>query len=248
MDLEDWRGIAETAIRDHGAQHNPVELGALLHLMEGHAVGITLEIGAARGGSAWAWSQVPSVRKIVTVDARPRPGLREVLADLPCEAILIEGDSTVPSTWLAVEAALDGEAADAVVIDGGHDYATVRRDWFWYGQMCRAEGMVIFHDTQDRPGTQVRRLFSQVREWRTLEISAGPLAMGAGIAWVPRGLPDARLAQRGRRRRYYGFQHRQLDRAVHSAGHQRVHADSRVRGVQDHPDRGGTIGQLQPLC
>lgn len=138
---------AKQAISLRGALHHPAELAALLGIMHDREVQTVLEIGTFDGGSAWAWLQVPSVTRVVTIDSEPRPAAISLAEELRTWVTLIAGDSTDTATAERAVAAL-GPAAppDMVFIDGAHDYPTVRADWELYGPLARPGGMIVFHD------------------------------------------------------------------------------------------------------
>lgn len=186
--LPGMKWAAAEAIDRYGALHNPGELAALLAILADLEPKVLLEIGTWAGGSAWAFSRIPSVRHIVTVDLDPRPGAAEQLAQLPCRAEQVIGDSQHPTTFKQVRALLEGFRPEVVFIDGAHDYAHARKDWELYGPMVTRGGVVVLHDTQGYPGVdyvQVPQLWAEIRQsYRTTEIFdllGGP--GGTGIVW-----------------------------------------------------------------
>lgn len=179
---------ANEAIDHHRALHNRGELAALLSILEVAEPHIILEIGTWAGGSAWAFSRIPTVNHIVTVDERPQPEAAEMLASLPCRATQILGDSRAAPTVAAVERALENFRPDVVFIDGGHEYHTARFDYVTYGSMVAAGGLVVLHDTQGYPGNdtvQVPQLWAELRNahraTELVDLVGGP--GGTGVLW-----------------------------------------------------------------
>lgn len=187
--LPGMRWAATEAIDRYKALHNPGELAALLAILADLEPRVLLEIGTWAGGSAWAFSRIPTVNHIVTVDLDPRPEAAEQLARLPIRAEQVTGDSRHPTTFKQVKALLDGFRPDVVFIDGAHDYIHARSDWELYGPMVNRGGVVILHDTQGYPNVdavQVPQLWAEIRQsYRTTELIdtlGGP--GGTGIVWM----------------------------------------------------------------
>ncbi|HEV2222430.1 MAG TPA: class I SAM-dependent methyltransferase [Candidatus Acidoferrales bacterium] len=186
--LPGMKWAAAEAIGRYKALHNVGELSALLAILGDLEPKVVLEIGTWAGGSAWAFSRIPTVSHIVTVDLEPRPEAAEQLAQLPCRAEQVTGDSQHPTTFKQVRALLDGFRPDVVFIDGAHDYVHARKDWELYGPLVQRGGVVVLHDTQGYPGVdmvQVPQLWAEVRQnYRTTELIdtlGGP--GGTGIVW-----------------------------------------------------------------
>lgn len=136
-----------------------------------------LEIGASCGGSALMLAQLFS-DKVVLVDLfedKSADHLRramDMMADLySAEIIGIKGDSRHPDT---VEECANRGPYDVVMIDGGHQYETVKSDYEKYGPMARK--LLVFHDI-NQPG--VRRLWNEIGGG--LEISDKASTMGYGV-------------------------------------------------------------------
>lgn len=186
--LPSMKWAAAEAIGRYGALHSEGELAALLAVLADLEPKVLLEIGTWAGGSAWAFSRIPTLSHIVTVDLDPRPGAAEVLAQLPCRAEQVTGDSQHPTTFKQVRALLDGFRPDVVFIDGNHLYDHARKDWELYGPMVPRGGACVLHDTQGYPNVdvvQVPRLWAEIRQaYRTTElidVLGGP--GGTGIVW-----------------------------------------------------------------
>lgn len=181
--------MAQQAIDNHQALHNPGELAVLVRMMDTILPKTILEIGTWAGGSAWAWSRIRSVEHIVTVDVSPQPGAAARLASLPCKVTQVTGLSDHQETYRQVTNVLNGTPPDVVIIDGGHTYPEARADWNIYGSMVAVGGMVVFHDTQGYPGNdtvQVPKLWAEIRgTWRTTELVDMPGGPGGtGIVWM----------------------------------------------------------------
>lgn len=173
-----WQWVAAQAVDVHRAQHDVGELAALLGILA-HQSRLTsvLEIGGGVGGSAWAWSQLPRVRRIVSVSRDP-VWLFALRLGEPVDQLCIPGDSTTAGTISEVRSLIPGEGFDLLVIDGGHDDRTVRSDWHAFAPMVRPGGLIVMHDTRDgaeRDQLQVSRLWRELAAARaTIELHANP--------------------------------------------------------------------------
>ena len=181
--------IALSAITQHEALHNVGELSALLAVMDSIGTQRILEIGTYRGGSAWAFSHIPGLEHIVTVDTTRTLEAGRRLADLPCRIDMVSGNSLHPDTRHQVKMIMGDHKADVVFIDGGHLYKEAREDFEHYGQYGRPGGLIVLHDTQGHPATdavQVPKLWAELAVvYRTTEFIdhlGGP--GGTGLVWL----------------------------------------------------------------
>jgi cephalosporin hydroxylase len=117
-----------------------------------------LEIGTARGGTLYLWTQAAADDAvIVSVDlpggdfggAYPRcrmPFYREFAR--PGQTMhLLRADSHQPQTREQVQSLLHSAPLDFLFIDGDHTYEGVRQDFEMYSPLVRSGGLVAFHDT-----------------------------------------------------------------------------------------------------
>lgn len=178
----DWLHVAQTAVWWHQAQQIPVELAALLGLLHGTVKPFcVLEIGAADGGSAWAWSQLPSVGLVVSVTLAPGPDRRVPLRD-GCAWNIITGDSREQSTLNQVRRQTDIHRPGLVFIDADHSYAAASQDWLNYGGLVAPGGLVVFHDINDvpqHPDVRVSQLWAELwPNYPSLALVAHPGELG----------------------------------------------------------------------
>lgn len=184
-----WQDVATEAVMKHEAQQDADELAVLLATLEGAVQPrCVLEIGTGTGGLVWALSHLSLVERIVTVDTTPAPipagqgfGLVEVRS--------VHGASQAPAVIDRVAELLHPYAADVVVIDGAHDYASVKADFDAYSGMTAEDGVIVLHDTRGYPGRTdfgVSLLLSQLQDMRPVtEIYSrrhGPA--GTALVWA----------------------------------------------------------------
>ena len=184
-----WLQIATRAVERHDAIQDPRELAILLSLLDGELPYSVLEIGTWRGGSAWAWGQIPGVGQIITVDHAPKIGTEPMIWDHPVNLCIVEGDSRDEATRGRVEFYLANRPADVLFIDGDHRYPAVRRDWELYGPLVRPGGLAVFHDIE---GTDEGYEIGVPRLWAELGITHRTTAIashrgvkyGTGLVWL----------------------------------------------------------------
>jgi predicted O-methyltransferase YrrM len=154
-----------------------------------------LEIGTARGGTLYLWTQAATAdATIVSVDlpegqfggaypvcripfyqAFKRPGQK---------LYLLRKDSHQANTVEEVNNLFNKHLIDFAFIDGDHTYGGVKADFLNYGPLVRPGGLIGIHDIlprPDLPGIEVDRFWKEVRKkYNTSEI-IGPDKSGRKI-------------------------------------------------------------------
>lgn len=135
-----------------------------------------LEIGTARGGTLYLWTQAAAAD--ATLCSIDLPGGRFGGGYPECrEAFyrsfarrdqvirLLRRDSHRAETVAIVREVFGGAPIDFLFIDADHTYSGVKTDFLLYGPLVRAGGLIAMHDI--RPSTdgetQVDRLWNQLR-------------------------------------------------------------------------------------
>lgn len=136
-----------------------------------------LEIGTARGGTLYLWTQAAAdTATIVSVDL---PGGEFGGAYPPCRAPfyqafakphqklhLLRCDSHDRLTLENVQRLFDNKPVDFAFIDGDHTYDGVLKDFRFYGPLVRPGGLIGFHDIlprPDMPEIQVDRFWQEIK-------------------------------------------------------------------------------------
>ncbi len=136
-------------------QQVPSELKQLIALVRDRRPRVLLEIGTARGATAFLLSQfADGDAKIVTVDvgsAAWRALFYRSFAREGQVVRLIRGDSHDPATEAEIREMLAGEAVDFLFIDGDHSYDGVRRDFETYSTLVHEGGLIALHDIVPGP-------------------------------------------------------------------------------------------------
>lgn len=184
-----WSDVAAMAISEHKAQQAEGELTALLCLLASDIrPRVVLEIGAADGGTAWAWSCLPSVDTIISVDLEPVE-LEKCMSRDGVNTIMVSGNSLLNDTIDAVLHITDVMRPDMVFIDGCHDLESATSDMENYGCLVKPGGVIVMHDTQGWPGRtdfavdQVfRNYYQDYTKTEIVSVPGGPC--GTGIIWM----------------------------------------------------------------
>lgn len=144
------RGDRETLYRDPNAPVQPQqqrwEFRRLLKFYERLNPKTVLEIGSADGGSLYQFMKhtLPG-GLFITVDSSGYTEQWQEWAGRFHHALrAVVGDSIVPSTILKVKSMVS--SVDFLMIDAGHNYKHVRRDFLNYGPLVKPGGAIALHD------------------------------------------------------------------------------------------------------
>lgn len=158
---------------------------------------IILEIGTAKGGTLFLWSQIAS-RKVISCDLLDNKRQASVYTRFPppgsgCRVVLLHGDSHDAGFREEVRKEFAGEKADFLFIDGDHTETGVARDYEEYKEFVRPGGIIAFHDIVERQPVKTNEVyhFWEKLKRRGLEMEEfvddpGQCGFGIGIVRVPR--------------------------------------------------------------
>ncbi len=167
------------------------EFEVLLELYRRLEPANVLEVGTYHGGTLYHWLQNTARpgAKIVTVDSYAVGVDNRHLYDdwnvNDTRLVVVAGDShdeeTIQRVW-------KHGPFDFVMIDAGHYYNEVQRDWQRYGAMVKKGGLVCLHDILTHPAwpsIEVGRLWDEIKkDHLTFEIVADRDAEWGGIGVV----------------------------------------------------------------
>jgi predicted O-methyltransferase YrrM len=176
-------------------RQNPVEIEELYHAVCKIAPMRVLEVGTARGGTLYLWTQAAANdATIVSVDlpggefGAAYPACRipfyQAFARQGQKLYLLRKDSHKPQTIEEVCDLFGDYPVDFAFIDGDHTYDGVKADFQNYGPLVRPGGIIAFHDILPRPDLpeiQVDRFWSEVREKYDTRELIGPEGLGRKI-------------------------------------------------------------------
>lgn len=183
-------------------RQNPLEIEELYRAVcELHPQRV-LEVGTARGGTLYLWTQAATDNAtIVSVDLP----MGDFGGAYPVEKVpfyqsfarsgqhlhLLRKDSHDPQTVAEVRQLFAGAPVDFAFIDGDHTYDGVKADFLDYGPLVRPGGMIAFHDIlprPDMPSIQVDRFWQELKaQYRTRDIigtDASGRKIGIGLLFV----------------------------------------------------------------
>lgn len=157
----DANALAKGAI-ERGAIQKVDELSPFLNLLgKTKKLNTVVEIGTARGGLFWALCQVADPRAtIVSLDLYQ--GAFGGGYDLKQQKVIatygqpkqklhfIRKDSHLETTKAALQKILR-RPIDALIVDGDHTYAGVRKDFEMYSPLVKKGGLIAFHDIFEHP-------------------------------------------------------------------------------------------------
>ena len=186
-------------------RQNPVEIERLYELVCELAPRRLLEIGTARGGSLYLWTQAALAdATIVSIDLPAgefggayrecRTPFYESFARDGQSLFLVRADSHDPGTCQQLRDLLTEQPLDFAFIDGDHRYEGVKADFEQYGPLVRPGGMLAVHDILPRPDLpqiEVHRLWTDLRQRYNVEELIGPdgsgRKLGIGVVRIPKG-------------------------------------------------------------
>ena len=151
-----------------------------------------LEIGTARAGSLFIWSQLAS-NKVVSCDLLDPSVRRPLYEAFPppascCKVTHLSGDSHSAEFRKKVEEQLAGEPVDFLFIDGDHTEKGVEQDYNDYKHLVRPGGLIAFHDVIEKqalPTNQVYYFWKRLKPTvNAEEFIDDPAQTGFGIGIV----------------------------------------------------------------
>ena len=139
------------------AIQNEYELRLFLERVRDLRPGVVVEIGTARGGMLFCFSQLASRdATLVSIDLPGAPNCggqtdveREVFATFgpPTQHFhFIPADSHLDSSRARLLEILDGRTVDLLFIDGDHSYEGCLADFRMYRDLVAPGGLIAFHD------------------------------------------------------------------------------------------------------
>jgi len=126
------------------------EIKNLLLILDKVKPKVILEIGTARGGTLFLFSNVADEEAtLISVDLNQTIEKRILFKYIKKEKqkiFLIQGDSHSIETLKKIEGILKGRNVDFLFIDGDHSYEGVKKDFEMYSPLVRKGGIIAFHD------------------------------------------------------------------------------------------------------
>lgn len=194
--------LALTAVYTFGAMQKPEELAPLIDLVTKAQPRVIVEIGTGKGGTAWAWSKIPGVKKLILIDMPNGPfggsDSKEVQAKLefigastPAKVYYIAGSSQNSECLAELNKILGGSSIDFLYIDGDHTYNGVKTDFMTYSPLVSKPGLIAMHDISwhdPASGCEVQKFWEEIKasgipedQYSTFELKTEPSWGGNGI-------------------------------------------------------------------
>jgi hypothetical protein len=153
-----------------------------------------VEIGSLGGETLWHWIEGTGRQgTVISVDWRVPPSDgrfeahkhgQEILwpqwaAEAGVNLTVLNADSRRPETIAKVRSTM--AQIDFLFIDGGHEYATVRADFFNYGPLVREGGLIALHDVQRI--ADVARFWNELKDASEWDECCHPGGWGIGLVY-----------------------------------------------------------------
>lgn len=170
-----------------GAMQKPEEFIPLYDLVTQAKPKVILEIGFGQGGTAWAWSKIPSLEHLVIIDLPSGPWggsetsaietkLKFIGDNTPAKVTYIAGNSANSECLAKVEETLTLKTyskkggivrgIDFLWIDGDHSYAGVKTDFLTYSPLVNKPGYIALHDIAEHSpesGCEVKKFWDEIK-------------------------------------------------------------------------------------
>lgn len=122
-----------------------------------------LEIGTARGGTLFIWSQLAS-GKVVSCDLESAGVKQDLYEKFPpdnstCKVIHLDGDSHTEEFRKKVFDTFGEEKVDFLFIDGDHTEVGVEQDYNDYHSLVRSGGIIAFHDIIEKQALKTNQVY-----------------------------------------------------------------------------------------
>jgi cephalosporin hydroxylase len=172
------REAAYLAVMVYGALQKVPEMEGLHEYICGRTHEVIVELGTARGGTAWWWAHLPGFKKLISVDllggpfgGGPKEEDKERIRNwvsTEYDVTLCTGDSHRQETVEEVKAELPGGFCDVLFIDADHTYEGVKRDFELWSPLVKNGGCIVMHDIADHsvsnPACRVKQFWDEYLE------------------------------------------------------------------------------------
>ena len=175
----------------------PSEMERLLSIVEKSHPKTVLEIGTAKGGTLFLFSQIASEdAHLISVDLPVERGgysdwkvpFYKSFAKENQKIELIREDSHSEETFEKIRKILKDRKVDFLFIDGDHSYEGVKKDFEMYNSLVRENGLIAFHDIIKHPpeiSCNVSKFWDEVKDkYESTEIVDNKNQKWAGIGVI----------------------------------------------------------------
>lgn len=175
----------------------PSEMEGLLSIVEKSRPKTVLEIGTAKGGTLFLFSQIASEdAHLISVDLPAEKGgypnwkipFYKSFAKKNQKIELIKKDSHSEETFEKIRKILKDKKVDFLFIDGDHSYEGVKKDFKMYNSLVKESGLIAFHDIIKHPpeaNCNVSKFWDEVKnKYKSVEIVNNKNQKWAGIGVI----------------------------------------------------------------
>lgn len=185
-------------------RQNPVEIEGLFNVICDLSPARVLEIGTARGGTLYLWTQAATDDAVLVSLDLPggdfgggyldcRTPFYQSFARKGQTLTLLRADSHQPESLANVKRLFSDELIDFAFIDGDHTYEGVKLDFEQYGPLVRPGGIIAFHDIlyrEKQPTIRVDKLWDELKSKYDCTELIGPDGSGKRIGIGFLRVPD----------------------------------------------------------
>ena len=178
--------IFNKVVQESEASIEKRDLDKVVRLLEPYSPKRILEIGMWKGYSADNWIKIFDPDFLVTIEKDRKHPDGVYHEDNPNYHYLWETDSTSDQTLDKIKDLMNKKQFDMAFIDGGHDYATIRRDLQLYIPLVRPGGVVVMHDIlYMADACQVKLYWEYLKKHHDyVEINCGLGSTGIGMIFI----------------------------------------------------------------
>jgi cephalosporin hydroxylase len=167
--------IAMLAVNGFGAMQKIPEFASLVAMVDAAPHQVIMEIGAGKGGSAWAWSKLTDSDLLIVVDLPGGPwgggpskeAIEYIARMAPIKLDFLAGNSANSECLSTVKKRLDGAEIDFLFIDGDHSYEGVKTDFITYSPLVKKGGLIALHDICEHEAAtkcEVKKFWDELKE------------------------------------------------------------------------------------
>jgi len=175
------------------------EIKKLLEIVKKEKPRFILEIGTAKGGTLFLFSQViPDGANIISVDlpkgefgggySKWKIPFYKSFAKKNQKINLLRANSHSEETFEKVKKILNGNKLDFLFIDGDHSYEGVKKDFEMYSVLVKKNGVIALHDIlkhATEPECQVNKFWDEIKKKNNFVEVIGDKKQGwAGIGII----------------------------------------------------------------
>ena len=137
---------------------------------------VIVEIGVEFAGTLGIWGHLLSGDGIligVDINGNHEKRIEKNIEDVPCEKHMLFADSHEEKTKQNILSLLNGRKIDFLFLDGDHTFDGVKNDYLMYAPLVKKDGIIGFHDINDKGVSKLWRELRGEKHEKTVRIGIG---------------------------------------------------------------------------